>query len=122
MGELLRLRQLPLAIGELEAPPDTQIVDGQNIRPAQIEDEQHLGCPAANPLDAGEPLYDFGVCHPLAFVERRDVAIHGLLGDAEHVASLGSGQPCAPEPLRGGFKDRLRGRETVIVKQRLEAP
>jgi hypothetical protein len=26
-GELLRLRQLPLAVGELEALPDTQVVD-----------------------------------------------------------------------------------------------
>jgi len=77
-GELLRPRQLPLAVGELEALPDTQIVDGQNIRPAQVEDEQHLGCPAANTLDAGEPLHDFSVGHPLAFVERWDVAVHGL--------------------------------------------
>ena len=49
------------------------------------------------------------------------MAVHGLLGDAEDVAGLGSGQPRAPEPLRGGFQDRLWGREAVVAKQRPES-
>ena len=120
-GDLLRLRQLPLAVGKLEALPDPQIVDRQNVGPAQIEDEQHLGCPAANTLDAGEALRNLSVGHAIAFIERRDVAVHGLLGDAEDVAGLGSGQPRAPEPLRGGSQDRFRVREAVVAKQRPES-
>src|ERR1035438_3827147 len=65
-GELLRLRQLSLAVCELEALPDPQVVDGQNVGPAQIEDQQHLGYPAANTLDADEPLHDFSVGHAVA--------------------------------------------------------
>ena len=41
--------------------------------------------------------------------------------DAEDVASLGSGQTRAPEPLRGDFQDRLRDGEAVVAKQRSES-
>ena len=44
------------------------------------------------------------------------------MGDADDVGGLGSGQPCAPEPLRGGFRDGLRRGEAIVAKQRLESP
>jgi len=42
-------------------------------------------------------------------------------GRCRRCSGLGSGQPRAPEPLRGSFQDRLRGGEAVVAKQRPES-
>ena len=90
-------------------------MDGQHAGSAQVEDEQHLHGPTAYSLDAGEPLHDFDIGHPVALVEGRNLAVHGLLGDAKDIAVLGSGQPGAPELLGRGLQNRPRDRESIVA-------
>jgi hypothetical protein len=51
--QLFRGRQTALSVGDLKAPSDAEIVDRQDIRAAEIENEKHFHGPASNALDFG---------------------------------------------------------------------
>src|SRR5207249_10699217 len=57
----LRLRQFSFAVSDLVAFAHAKVVDGQHIRPAQVEHEEHLGRPTSHAFDGGEMFNDFRI-------------------------------------------------------------
>src|SRR5688572_10798589 len=45
-------------IRNTESVAYTEVVDGQDIRSSQLEDQQHFDCPATDPTDRNKPLDD----------------------------------------------------------------
>jgi len=54
-------RHLPQAVSQSEAIPDSEVVDGKNVRPAKPEHQHHLHGPAPDPAHLRQALYDFRV-------------------------------------------------------------
>src|SRR6185295_20269640 len=53
-----RLRHRTLAIGDAKPVAHTEVVDWQDVRASQLEDQQHFDRPTANPTDRNEPFDD----------------------------------------------------------------
>src|ERR1700689_4510462 len=52
-GQLFRGRQTALSVCDLKAPPHAEVVNRQDIRSAEIENEKHFHGPPSNALDFG---------------------------------------------------------------------
>ena len=50
-----------MPVGHPESLPDTEVVDGQNIRTPQLEDEQHLDGPPPDPAAGAQSVDDLVV-------------------------------------------------------------
>jgi len=103
--QLLGRWRSALPIRDFEPPPDAQVVDGQNVRSPQIENQQHLDRPAADALDAGQPFNKFGIGQPVAFSERWHHPVDGFLRKVADVVRLGARQPSGSEPVNIQLND-----------------
>src|SRR5215213_7755747 len=52
--QLLRAGQVLHPVGDLYGPPDAEIADRDNVRPTEVEDQEHLGGPGADPVHLDE--------------------------------------------------------------------
>lgn len=62
------MRELAQPVGGAKSGAHSEVIDRQNVGAAEVEHEQHLHRPAADPADLGEALDDRRVVEPL---ERR---------------------------------------------------
>src|SRR5262245_20510549 len=88
--QLLGLGQLPLFVSDLKSTADTQVVNGQHVGPAEVENQKHFGGPAADTFDFGKGLEEFLIGSLVAFIEGGDEARSGAFSDLEDVASFGT--------------------------------
>src|SRR3954453_1796643 len=58
LGELGRRGQVRQAVGALDAAADPEVTDGQDVGPLELEHQEHVGAPLADPLHGGELLDD----------------------------------------------------------------
>ncbi len=108
--QLLRLRQLFLAKGLGVTFPHTVVVDWPDIEPAEIEEEQHLDCPAANPAHCREASDDLFVTHPVERDARRDRPVQRFRGE------ILDGYGLAPRKPRGAKRFVRRGDDQLWRK------
>ena len=59
--QLIRFRQFPFAVGDLESAPDAEIVDWEHVWSPEVENEEHLDGPSPNSFDRGEPIQNLGI-------------------------------------------------------------
>src|SRR4028119_2112775 len=77
-------------VGPLDGPADAEVADGQNVLPAEVEHEEHIGTPLAEALDGGY-LPDHLVVRQI--VKRPEIKFPGYyaLREVSEVAHLGPG-------------------------------
>ena len=80
-GELFSGRMFGEAVGDLEAVTDAEIVDRQDVRASELEDQQHFDCPAADSADGRQPLDDFIVGEFVDLAGGRNHPVEALGGD-----------------------------------------
>jgi hypothetical protein len=106
---------------DLESFADGKIVDGQDVGPAKVENEQHLDGPATNAFDFREPRKDFLVAesvHLIQFGNRAGVHARGEVAD---VSGFRARKTDAPECFGVSSKDFLGAREIAVWEQGAEA-
>ena len=74
-GELLGGGQLLRPVNELKPAPNPVVVHGQNVRPTQPENEEHLDRPWPNPPDLDQALDDRCVGHRVELGHGREGAV-----------------------------------------------
>ena len=84
-GQVFRLGQFPLPMGDLESPAHAKVVNGQDIRSPQIENKKHLDCPATDALDRGQPVDDFRVRQFVTLLKRGYESLICFLSKSENV-------------------------------------
>src|SRR5713226_4614760 len=77
--EFLGLGHVLFAVGDGPALPDAEVVDGENVRAAEAEDQKHFDGPGADAADGDQALDEFFVGELLGFLERGNDAYDGLL-------------------------------------------
>src|SRR6266446_4201244 len=78
--EFLGLGHVFLAIGYGPALLHSEVVDGEDVRAAEIEDEEHLDGPGADAADRVESLDQLGVGHFFGLLARGNDAVDGFAG------------------------------------------
>ena len=78
-----------LLVGQPEAVADAEIVHGQDVRAAELENQEHLNGPASDATRFGEPHDDFLVVQLGDVAGGRDGAVQGLGGDVADGGDLG---------------------------------
>jgi len=66
-----------------------QVVDGENVRAAQIEDQKHLNGPGPDAADRDQALDQFFVGHFFGLLASRNDAVDCFLGEIFHGGNLG---------------------------------
>lgn len=91
---------LSLPMRDLKALADSEVMDWQHVRTSQIEDEEHFDGPPPNPFDRSQPGHDLIVREAVAFVQRGNRPVAGLLCQFQYVAGLWSRQPSGSQSFR----------------------
>jgi len=82
--ELFGLGHVFFAVGERPAFFYAEVMDGQDVRAAQAENQKHFNGPGADAANAGEAFDEFFVGESLGFFERGDDAFDGFFGKVFH--------------------------------------
>ena len=118
LSQLLGLRQLGQPVGARVALAHAVVVDRPHVQPAELEDQEHLGRPAADAPHAGEPGHDLVVRHPILVAER-DGAVEHSGRQVLDRGCLGTGQTRRAKLLE---RHRVhRGRRRPAVEQGQQA-
>ena len=98
------------AKGEGKAFADTVVVDGEDVGPAEAEDEKHLDCPAADATNLCQVLDDCFVGHAADAREGGDRAVDGLCGEVAEGEGLVVREARSAELFVGAVEEMLRVR------------
>src|SRR6266481_6441593 len=90
--KFLGLGHMLLAVGDGPAFLDAEVVDGENVRTAEAEDQKHFDGPGADAADGDEAFDEFFVGELLSFFERRNDAFDGFLCEIFHCENLCAGE------------------------------
>src|SRR6266567_1459230 len=119
--QLIRFRQFAPLVGDLEALPDSQVVDWQHVRPAKVENEEHFDRPAANSLYGCQLLDKLVVGEPGACMQGWDLAGEDHLRQFLDVGCLRPRKTGCPETDVVDAGDRTGAREPSVAKEVLES-
>src|SRR5437763_14175479 len=78
-GDLPRRRYLLRAERELGAPTQAEVVDGEDVGPAEVEDQEHLRAPSPDAAHGGERVDALVVAETPHLRERRQAPVDGSL-------------------------------------------
>jgi len=81
-----------LAVSDGPAFFDAEVVDGENVRAAEAEDEKHFNGPGADAADGDEALDELFVGESLGLCEGGDDAVDGFLREVLHGEDFGAGE------------------------------
>ena len=104
---------LELAEGEGEAFADAVVVDGEDVGPAEAEEEHHLDGPFADAANLGEVGDDVVVGHATDAGEGGDGAVEGFGGEVAEGEGFVVGEASGAELVVGAVEQVL-GREVGI--------
>src|SRR5205823_3423958 len=76
--ERLRIRDLLQSVGALGRAADAEVADGEDVRAAEMEDQEHVGAPLADAFHRGELLRYLGVGQLGEMVEIQVAVLHPL--------------------------------------------
>src|ERR1700749_591912 len=107
--------------GECKAFANAVIVDRQDVRTAEAEDEKHLDGPAADAAHLGKVLDDVLVRHLLDHGECRDGSIEGFGGEIAEGEHLVFREASRAELFVGAIEQMLRRAMDAETAERLEA-
>jgi hypothetical protein len=88
-----------LPIRQLKTLPNAEIGERQDVRVAEIEDQQHLDGPLADAVDLGQPVDDFSRRHRPKRSSGGEPPVRGEAREVLRGTRLPAGQPGCPEPL-----------------------
>src|SRR5438034_5536619 len=91
-------RKLPQPVGPLRSLSQPEIVHRQNIRPSQLEDQEHLSSPTTNSSHRVELPHSLLIRQPLQPFQIQP-PIHEPLSQIPNVRDLLRRQPGLPEPI-----------------------
>src|ERR1700749_798369 len=115
------LRWLEAEEGECKAFADTVIVDRQDIRTAEAEDEKHLAGPAADAAHLGKVLDDVLVRHLLDHGECGNGSVEGFGGEIAEGEHLVFREASRAELLVRAIEQMLRRGVIAETAERLAA-
>ena len=95
------------AVGDGPALLDAEVVNGEDVRAAEAEDQEHFDGPGADAADGDKALDEFFVGHFFRLFERGDDAVDGLLREVLHGENFCAGETCFAERGPFEFKDFL---------------
>ena len=90
--EFLGLGHMFFSVGDGPAFFDAEVVDGEDVRAAEAEDQKHFDGPGADAANGYEAFDEFLIGEFLGFFERRDDAFDGLLGQILHGKNFCAGE------------------------------
>ena len=85
--QLVGCGQLVEPVGELCGLTHAEVADGKHVGPAEVEDQEHVGRPLAEPLDLDQLRRHILVCQ-LAQALELELAALDVLGEAAQVGDL----------------------------------
>src|SRR5437899_4254372 len=86
--EFLGLGHVLFAVGDGPALPDAEVVDGENVRAAETEDEEHLDGPGPDAAHGDQAFDELFVGQFVGFFERRNDAFDCLFSQIFHGLNL----------------------------------
>src|SRR5436190_3976205 len=114
-------RKFALVEDDFESFADGQVVNREDVRPAQVEDQKHFDRPAPDTFDFGEARQDFGVGECVYFGEFWNGAGEQAGSEIANVSGLWAREPDAAQGFGISTKDFACGGEVAIREQRAEA-
>ena len=103
--EFFGVGELAFTVGDLVAAADSEVVDGEDVGTAEVENEEHFDGPAADAFDAGEAFDEGGVVEMVAFGEGGDDAGEGFVGEVVEVGGFRAGESGGAEGGEVGARD-----------------
>ena len=97
------------------AAADAEVADRQHVRPAEVEDQEHVHGPVAQALDRGQ-LLDHLLVRQLRDVVEVELAVLDVLGQVAQVGDLGAREARRAQELGVGGHD-LGGRGRAPLEQ-----
>ena len=119
--EFFGVGELAFTVGDLVAAADSEVVGGEDVGTAEVEDEEHFDGPAADAFDAGEAFDEGGVVEMVAFGEGGDDAGEGFVGEVVEVGGFRAGESGGAEGGEVGARDVVGRGELAGWKEFLEA-
>jgi hypothetical protein len=119
--ELFGFGEFAFFVSDLESAADAEVVNGQNVGAAEVENQEHFGGPAPDAFDLGQDLKQLKIGSLVAFIECGDVSRFCPFGDLEDVTRFGPGQARTPKALDIGPQNLLRRGKSVLAEKRDKA-
>src|SRR6266704_5866897 len=119
--EFLGRGHVLFAVGNGPAFSHAEVVDGENVRAAETEDEEHLDGPGSDAADGNKAFDELFVGQFVGFFERRDDAFDGFLSQIFHGLNLCAGEASFAQDRLAELQHFFGRRRTAVGAERFDA-
>ena len=109
------------AVGDGPAFLHAEVVDGENVRPAQAEDQKHFDGPCADAANGDEALDEFFVGESFGFFEGGNDARYGFLREVFHGEDFCAGEAGFAEGFCAELDHFLRSWDSAVGAECFDA-